>query len=104
MRSQINKLLEQNIIRKYGKESEPDMRDVQDIIIDYLTGLLQHTKDQLIIYEGYTDAWAVDFAIAAPAIWSPEASRILQAAMEAAIFATGLYVDFTTGCTSSLSN
>ncbi|KAG4420745.1 hypothetical protein IFR04_006131 [Cadophora malorum] len=89
LRSQINKLLEQNIIRKYGKESEPDMRDVQDIIIDYLTGLLQHTKDQLIIYEGYTDAWAVDFAIAAPAIWSPEASRILQAAMEAAIFATG---------------
>ncbi|PVH73654.1 hypothetical protein DL98DRAFT_371077, partial [Cadophora sp. DSE1049] len=91
LRVQINKLLEQNIIRKYGKDSEPDMRDVQDIIIDFLTGLLQHTKNQLVIHEGYTDAWAVKFSVAAPAIWSPEASRILQAAMEAAILATGLY-------------
>ncbi|KAH7377574.1 hypothetical protein BKA64DRAFT_736873 [Cadophora sp. MPI-SDFR-AT-0126] len=89
MRVQINKLLRRKIIRKYGKESEPDMRDVQDIIIDYLTGLLQHTKKQLVIYEGYSDAWAVKFSIAAPAIWSPEASRILQTSLEAAIHATG---------------
>lgn len=65
------------------------MRDIRDVSTDYLIRLLGHAKEQLIIHEGYTENWPVTFAIAVPATWSPEASRILQFSMEAAILATG---------------
>ncbi|KAK0130009.1 hypothetical protein ONS96_000547 [Cadophora gregata f. sp. sojae] len=96
LQDQIKNLLKKKIIRKYGKKDEPDMRDVQDVIIDYLTGLLQHTKSQLVIHEGYTDTWKVEFDVATPAILSPKASRILKTAMEAAIPVTG-FVSLTDG-------
>ncbi|KAH7305654.1 hypothetical protein BKA65DRAFT_443255 [Rhexocercosporidium sp. MPI-PUGE-AT-0058] len=89
LRHQIDALLEQKLIRKYGKMSEPDVRDVRDIVTDYLTELLRHTKSQLSIYEDYTEGCPVEFTIAAPAIWSSESSRILQFSMEAAILASG---------------
>ena len=89
LRRQVNYLIQQRIIRKYGKRNAPDMRDITDVITDFLIKVLEHTNDQLTIHEGFVGQCPVDFVIAVPTIWSPAASRILQSCLEAAISATG---------------
>lgn len=90
LRRKLNHLINRRIIRKYGKRSEPDVRDVRDVITDFLIKVFQHTKQQLIIHEDYSDCCPVEWVITVPTIWSSEASRVLQFAVEAAIDATGL--------------
>jgi hypothetical protein len=90
LRRKVNHLINRRIIRKYGKRSEPDVRDIRDVITDFLIKVFQHTKEQLIIYEDYSDHSTVEFVISVPTIWSSEASRVLQFCVEAAIDATGL--------------
>lgn len=88
LRSQINRLVNQGIIRKYGKRAGPDLRDVRDIITDFLTKVFEHTKAYLSRHEDYTPDCPVEFVITVPTIWTQEASRILQFCVETAIKAT----------------
>ena len=88
LRRQIARLIKRGIIRKYGKKSRPDIRDVRDVITDFLIKIFEHTKNYLAREEGYTKDCPVEFVITVPTIWSQEASRILQFCMESAIQAT----------------
>jgi hypothetical protein len=88
LRYQIAQLIRRGIIRKYGKKSRPDVRDVRDVITDFLIKIFEHTKSYLAREEGYTKDCPVEFVITVPTIWSQEASRILQFCMESAIQAT----------------
>jgi hypothetical protein len=89
LRHQLNQLIKKGLIRKYGKRHEPDDRDVRDVIADFLIKVFQHTKEQLVEYEGLRDHCKVDFVITVPTIWSQESSRVLQVCVEDAIRATG---------------
>lgn len=61
-----------------------------DLITDYLTQLLQHTKKRLIDSEGYTYASKVDFVLCVPAVWTIEGTRQMEVALTAAVKNTGL--------------
>jgi hypothetical protein len=89
LRFQLRRLINQGIIRKYGKKDEPDVRDVRDVITDLFVKLLQHTKQQLIRREGFTDECPVEWELAIPTIWEPMSSDLLKVAMEDAIRITG---------------
>jgi molecular chaperone DnaK (HSP70) len=56
-----------------------------DLIADYLTQLLRHTKTRLVESEGYTDASKLEFVLCVPAVWSPEAIRQMEAALATAV-------------------
>jgi hypothetical protein len=88
LRNQITHLINHGIIRKYGKRAEPDVRDVRDVITDFLVKVFEHTKTYLTRQEGYTKSCPVEFVVTVPTIWTQEASRILQFCVEAAIQAT----------------
>ncbi|CZR68305.1 uncharacterized protein PAC_18204 [Phialocephala subalpina] len=88
LRQQVQSLVKGGVLRKYGKRKQPDMRDVRDIITDFLIKVFEHTKQQLQIYEDFTDDCPVEFVLAVPTIWSSQASRILQLSVEAAIRAS----------------
>ncbi|PMD41330.1 hypothetical protein L207DRAFT_486961 [Hyaloscypha variabilis F] len=88
LRNQITRLVNSGIIRKYGKKREPDVRDIRDVITDFLTKVFQHTKNYLKRREGYFKGCPVEFVITVPTVWTQEASRILQFSVEAAIKAT----------------
>jgi hypothetical protein len=92
LRTVLNGLLKEGIIRRHGKKSktEPDMWDAVDPISDYLVKVLEHTKEQLQLLHGFTHGTPVDFIMTVPTVWSPEASRVLQTAVKAAIYATSL--------------
>ncbi|PQE05216.1 Hsp70 family protein [Rutstroemia sp. NJR-2017a BBW] len=92
LRAVFNGLLKEEIIRRHGRKSksEPDMWDAVDPISDYLVKVLEHTKDQLQSLHGFTQQSPVDFVMTVPTVWSPEASRVLQTAVKAAIYATSL--------------
>lgn len=100
LRRQVTAMVKRGIIRKYGKRNEPDPRDLRDIIADFLTKVLEHTKQQLAIHEEFTEGCSVEFVVTVPTIWSPEASRILQFSVAAAIQATR----FGTVCDGSIDN
>ncbi|KAJ8062988.1 hypothetical protein OCU04_008233 [Sclerotinia nivalis] len=90
LRGTFTGLLKEGIIRRHGKRSktEPNMWDAVDPISDYLVKVLQHTKKQLKLLHGFTDQTPVDFVMTVPTVWSPEASRVLQTSVKAAIQAT----------------
>ncbi|TGO62414.1 hypothetical protein BOTNAR_0114g00130 [Botryotinia narcissicola] len=90
LRSTLTGLLKEGIIRRHGKRFKPesDMWDAVDPISDYTVKVLQHTKEQLKNLHGFTDKTPVDFVMTVPTIWSPEASRVLQTSVKAAIQAT----------------
>jgi len=88
LRKQLNKLIRRGIIRKFGKRTVPDIRDVRDVITDFLVHVFKHTKEQLIKHENFNDQCTVEFVFTVPTIWSAESSRVLQLSMEAAIQAT----------------
>jgi hypothetical protein len=89
LRPKLKYLLRNEIIRQHGGVIEGiENRDVQDVISDFLTCVLAHTKQQLIDIEGLTNEDTVSFAITVPAIWSSESSRVMQSAMEVAMKAT----------------
>ncbi|KAH8780522.1 hypothetical protein F5882DRAFT_451384 [Hyaloscypha sp. PMI_1271] len=90
LRSQITRLINQGIIRKYGKRADPDVRDVRDVITDFLIKVFEHTKQYLARKDGYIKGCPVEFVVTVPTIWTQEASRILQFCVEAAIKETEL--------------
>ncbi|CCD54394.1 hypothetical protein BofuT4_P124420.1 [Botrytis cinerea T4] len=90
LRRTLTGLLKEGIIRRHGKRSktESDMWDAVDPISDYIVKVLQHTKEQLKHLHRFTDQTPVDFVMTVPTVWSPEASRVLQTSVKAAIQAT----------------
>lgn len=90
LRPQLNRLIDAGIIRKFGKREEPDARDAQDIIADFLIPVLRHTHEQLVKFEDFHSSnCSVLFALTVPTIWSSKSSRVLQYALEDAIKITG---------------
>lgn len=77
------------IIRKHGSQKTPNETDAQDIITDFFVKLLQHVQIELMKLHGYSDEFPVEFAMTVPAAWTPCASRVLQAALQAAARAVG---------------
>ena len=88
LRPRLDNLIKMGIIRKYGK-NEPDARDAQDAITDFLVEVFKHTMQQLVENEGFSKECPVSFVLTVPVIWSPKSSRVLQYAVEEAIEATG---------------
>jgi len=85
VRAQLNFLIKQGLIRKFGKRKSADIRDIRDVITDFLVPVFQHTRDQLQKFEKFDDTWSVEFVFTVPIMWSPESSRVLQTAMASAI-------------------
>ena len=85
----LDAMISKGIVRKYGKRSSPiGPRDTQDVIADFLTEVFEHTKNQLSLLHGFSNQCPVQFVLTVPTIWSPQSSRILQAAMQDALRAT----------------
>lgn len=61
-----------------------------DLIADYLTQLLQHTKKRLIDSEGFTANSTVELVLCVPAVWKAEATRQMIIALTTAVADTGL--------------
>ena len=61
-----------------------------DLIADYLTQLLQHTKKRLSDGEEYTAASAIEFVLCIPAVWKSEGVRQMEEALTTAVANTGL--------------
>jgi len=62
----------------------------EDVIADYLTQLLLHTKKQLITKFDVPNGIAVEHVLTVPVIWDAKACRTMQSAMETAIKNSGL--------------
>lgn len=77
-------LIKNEIIRKHGSKKGPDVRDVLDLFTDFLVKVLHHTKEQLMQLHGFSGSSVVEFAMTVPTIWSPNASRTLQIALQTA--------------------
>ncbi|KUJ10151.1 uncharacterized protein LY89DRAFT_596900 [Mollisia scopiformis] len=88
LRQQVQHLVKAGVIRKYGRRNVSDMRDVRDIITDFLVKVFEHTKKQLEVNEDFDEECSVEFVLAVPTIWSSQASRVLQLSVEAAIRAS----------------
>lgn len=56
-----------------------------DLIADYLTLLLQHTKKKLIESDGYCDSSSVELVLCIPAVWKAEAIRQMEIALTTAV-------------------
>jgi len=61
-----------------------------DIITDYLTQLLTHTKKELSKAPDFDDNIPIEFVLSIPAVWPSKACRIMQAAMATAAQRSGL--------------
>jgi hypothetical protein len=57
----------------------------EDIFIDFLTPLLQHTKTQLKKWSNYNDNSEVEFILTFPPTWSDESKTIMDNALSEAI-------------------
>jgi hypothetical protein len=56
-----------------------------DIIIDFLTHLLQHTKSQLIKYHNFDESIPVEFVVCVPVAWEGPAWHKMQTAVTQAV-------------------
>lgn len=61
------------------------IRKDTDIIIDFLTHLLQHTKSQLIKYHSFDESVPVEFVVCVPVAWEGPAWHKMQTAVTQAV-------------------
>ncbi|KAH8816829.1 Hsp70 family protein-like protein [Xylogone sp. PMI_703] len=66
------------------------IRKDEDVISSYLSHLFRHTKEQLTSLYGLNDSCIVEHVLCVPNAWSPEALRIMQECIQAAIQASEL--------------
>lgn len=76
------------------------IRNDTDIYAHYLTHLLKHTKEQLLLTNDFHSDMLIHFVLCVPAKWPMRACRIMQTAMETAVVEAGL----GGRCESSLHN
>jgi hypothetical protein len=65
---------------KKGKTIKED----EDVISDFLANLFEHAKTQLKTHHGLTDSTPIEHVLCVPTIWSGEACRKMQTAMDIA--------------------
>ncbi|GAM33782.1 hypothetical protein TCE0_013f00935 [Talaromyces pinophilus] len=61
------------------------IRDETDIIADFLSHLLRHTKSQMEKQYDYRNECSVEFVLCVPAMWTEKACRTMQNAMTRAL-------------------
>jgi hypothetical protein len=61
------------------------IRDETDIIADFLSHLLRHTKSQMEKQHDYRNDCSVEFVLCVPAMWTEKACRTMQNAMTRAL-------------------
>jgi hypothetical protein len=83
----VDYLVRRQLIRKFGKKCTPDVRDVRDVIGDFLTRMMGHIIRQLQIYEGLDEEWTVEIVLSVPVVSTATSSRILSLAMRDAVLA-----------------
>ena len=88
LRPRLKYLIEHGVVRKRRDSNTIVQTEMIDILTDYFVKLLGHSKQQLIEREGYTHECPVAFSLTLPSVWSAQSSRVLQAAVLAAIKAT----------------
>lgn len=66
------------------------VRDVENLIKDYLEQLFIHTKDELQGLKLLKDNTTIELVLCVPAVWPSKACRIMQAAMLEAVQLSGL--------------
>ncbi|KAH7083967.1 hypothetical protein FB567DRAFT_581428 [Paraphoma chrysanthemicola] len=66
------------------------IKSTNDVYADFLTHLLSHTKDQLLLQNVLQQDMVVQFVLCVPAEWPNNACRIMQYALEQAVKAVGL--------------
>jgi hypothetical protein len=64
------------------------INDKLDVITDFLTCLLRHTKSELKL-KGYNDEYGIEMVMCVPAIWSERACRQMQRSMSLAVGRAG---------------
>ena len=69
---------------KVLKENRCIRKDI-DVIIDFLTRLLQHTKFYLMNYHNFDEIMPVEFVICVPVAWEQPACRKMQMAVTQAV-------------------
>lgn len=69
-------------------KSKRIIKNRRDVITDFLTHLLQHTKSELES-AGFDDSYNVEMVLCVPAIWSQKACREMQTAMAQAMGRAG---------------
>lgn len=65
------------------------IRDESDIIADFLSHLLSHTKSQMATQYQYNSDCSVEFVLCIPAMWTEKACRTMQNAMTRALRESG---------------
>lgn len=76
---------------KTKKPGRPNVyKTDEDIIADYLTQLLLHTKKELTTHFNVPNGIAIEHVLTVPVIWNAKACRTMQSAMETAIRNSGL--------------
>ncbi|KAH7067280.1 hypothetical protein BKA63DRAFT_521873 [Paraphoma chrysanthemicola] len=66
------------------------IKSTNDVYADFLTHLLSHTKDQLLLRDVLQQDMVVQFVLCVPAEWPMNACRIMQSALEQAVKAVRL--------------
>lgn len=83
----VDYLIRKKLVRKFGKKSTPDVRDVRDVIGDFLTHMMRHIMRQLQIHEKLNEQWTIEIILSVPVISTALSSRILSQAMRDAVLA-----------------
>jgi hypothetical protein len=83
IRTDLNLILKSLIKKKI-------IRSKSDIYADFLTHLLSHTKDELLLKGILQSNMVVQFVLCVPAKWPMNACRIMQTALEQAVKAVQL--------------
>jgi hypothetical protein len=90
IREELRPIIERlkNKKKKPGRTSL--VKTDEDIIADYLTQLLLHTKEQLATQHGVPNNIAIEHVLCVPVVWNAKACRTMERAMETAIKDSGL--------------
>jgi hypothetical protein len=83
IRTDLNLILQTLVKKKI-------IRSKSDIYADFLTHLLSHTKDELLLQNILQSNMVVQFVLCVPAKWPMNACRIMQTALEQAVKAVQL--------------
>ena len=88
--SQITAVLREKIKATIQElKAEGLIKESQEVISDFLTHLLRHTREQLIRIHGYTDIDSVELVLCVPAMWTQKACLTMQSALGTAAQESG---------------
>ncbi|KAJ8110504.1 hypothetical protein OPT61_g6674 [Boeremia exigua] len=80
------------------------IKENTDVIRDFLSLVLKHTKSRLIRDFGYEDGNTVEIVISVPVCWTPRSTATMSKAVEDAARAVGLGTDEMSPCNIFIAN